>query len=127
MQIEVHGRNLQVTEELRELISRRFEKVSRQVSELAVLRVELHEEHNPSNPLAQKAEATLFLKGVTLCAKDAARDMPRAINLTSEELSRQVKRVRDKRRGPRAGNGTGPMPYGDAHAYEPQEQPAAGT
>lgn len=123
MQIEVHGRNTPVTEELRELISRRFEKVARQVSEHAVLRVELCEERNPSNPLSQKAEASLYLKGATLCAKEAARDMPRAIILLSDDLSRQVKRLRDKRRGPRAGNGTGPMPYAQAHTYD---QPAAG-
>ena len=122
MQIEVHGRNLPVTEETRELISRRFDKVARQVSDLAVLRIELCEERNPANPLSQRAEATLHLKGATLCAKEAAREMPRAINLLSEDLARQVKRLRDKRRGPRAGSGTGPMPYGAAHTYD---QPAA--
>lgn len=124
MQIEVNGRNLPITEEVRELVSRRFDKVARQVSELAVLRVELCTERNPSNPMPQVAEATLYLKGITLCAKDASRDMPHAVNLVSEELARQVKRHRDKRRGPRAGNGTRPLPYGAAHAYE---QPATGA
>jgi putative sigma-54 modulation protein len=42
--------------------------------------------------------ATLFLKGVTLRAQDAHRDMRHAINLCEEELSRQVKRHREKRR-----------------------------
>ena len=40
MQIEVKGRNLPVTDELRECVSRRFEKVGKQVSDLAVLEVE---------------------------------------------------------------------------------------
>ena len=35
MRIEVKGRNLQVTDELREVVTRRFEKVDKQVSELA--------------------------------------------------------------------------------------------
>jgi putative sigma-54 modulation protein len=101
MRIEVKGRNLQVTEDLREVVARRFEKVGKQVSELAVLQVELFEERNPANPNAQVAEGTLHLKGVTLRAKDASPDMRHSINLLAEELHRQVKRHRDKRRGRR--------------------------
>jgi putative sigma-54 modulation protein len=98
MQIEVKGRNLPVTDELREVVARRFEKVSKQVSELAVLEVELFEERNPANPDSQVAEATLHLKGVTLRAQEASRDLKHSINLISDELARQVKRHRDKRR-----------------------------
>jgi putative sigma-54 modulation protein len=105
MQIEVKGRNVTVTEELKELVERRFDKVSRQVSELAVLQIELSEERNPANPVCHVAEATLHLKGVTLRAREASRDMGHAVNLLGEDIARQVKRHRDKRRGPRAGSG----------------------
>lgn len=98
MRIEVKGRNLQVTDELREFVARRFEKVGKQVSELAVLQVELSQERNPSNPEKLVAEATLHLKGVTLRATDSSRDVKHSINLTADELARQVKRHRDKRR-----------------------------
>ena len=37
MQIEVKGRNLQVTDEMREYVDRRFAKVAKQISELATL------------------------------------------------------------------------------------------
>ena len=57
MRIEVKGRNLQVTDELREIVARRFEKVDKQVSELATLEVELSEERNPANPDQMVAEA----------------------------------------------------------------------
>jgi len=98
MQIEVKGRNCPVTEEMRERIERRFQKVARQVSDLARLEVELFEERNPSIADAQVAEATLQLKGVTLRAKESTRDMDHSINLFSEELARQVKKHRVKRR-----------------------------
>jgi putative sigma-54 modulation protein len=101
MRIEVKGRNLPVTEDLREVITRRFEKVAKQVSPLAVLEVELCEERNPAIAENQVAEATLYLKGVTLRAKEASRDVKHSINLISDELARQVKRHRDKRRGRR--------------------------
>jgi ribosome hibernation promoting factor len=98
MRIEVKGRNLPVTDELREQVERRFDKVAKQVSPLAVLEIELCAERNPANPANQIAEATLYLKGVTLRAKDASPDLRRSINLVADELTRQVKRHRDKRR-----------------------------
>jgi putative sigma-54 modulation protein len=98
MKIEVKGRNCAVTPELRERVERRFGKVDRQVSELARLEVELWEERNPANPDSQVAEVTLHLKGAILRAREASRDMAHSINLCSEELARQVKRDRVKRR-----------------------------
>ena len=98
MRIDVKGRNVSVTEDLREHVAKRFRKVSRQVSELAELEVELFEERNPAIADSQVAEVTLHLKGVTLRARDASRDMIHSINLCAEELARQVKRHRDKRR-----------------------------
>ena len=110
MQIEVKGRNLPVTDELRECVTRRFEKVDKQVSSLAVLEVELSEERNPANPDSQVAEATLHLKGVTLRAREASRDLKHSINLISDDLARQVKRHRDKRRGRREARSATPIP-----------------
>jgi putative sigma-54 modulation protein len=98
MQIVVKGRNLPVTDEARELVERRFEKISKQVSELATLEVELCEERNRAIPDGCVAEATLFLKGVTLRARNASPDMGHSINLVADELAVQVKRHRDKRR-----------------------------
>ncbi len=103
MRIEVKGRNLPVTDELREHVARRFEKIAKQVSELAVLEVELCEERNPANPDNQVAEATLYLKGVTLRARDSSRDSRHSVNLVADELARQVKRHREKRRNRREG------------------------
>ncbi|HEX8119630.1 MAG TPA: ribosome-associated translation inhibitor RaiA [Solirubrobacteraceae bacterium] len=98
MKIEVKGRNCPVSDELRERTERRLGKVAKQVSELARVEVELFEERNPANPECYVAEATLHLKGVTLRAKEASRDMDHSVNLVAEELARQVKRHREKRR-----------------------------
>ena len=98
MRIEVKGRNTPVTDSLREHVERRSAKIAKQVSDLAVLEVEVSEERNPAIADSQVAEATLFLKGVTLRAHDASRDMTHSLNLCFDELARQVKRHRDKRR-----------------------------
>lgn len=102
MRIEVKGRNIPVSDDMREHIGKRFGKVEKQVSELAELEVELFEERNPAIADSQVAEVTLHLKGVTLRAHDASPDMKHSIKLCADELSKQVKRHRVKRRRRRA-------------------------
>src|ERR671916_2229504 len=79
MQIEVKGRNVPVNDELRELVERKFRKVAAQVSDLARLEIELREERNPAIAENQVAEVTLYIKGATLRAECAARELPHAV------------------------------------------------
>jgi putative sigma-54 modulation protein len=102
MRIAVKGRNTPVSVGLRDHVERRFRKISRQVSELAELELELSEERNPAIAEPEIAEATLYLKGVTLRARAAAADMNHAINVYEEQLACQVKRHREQRRKRRA-------------------------
>jgi putative sigma-54 modulation protein len=110
MRIEVKGRNVTVNDELRERIEKRFAKVGKQVSPLAVLEVELMEERNPAIRESRICEVTLHLKGVTLRAHDASQSLARSVNKCAEELARQVKRHRAKRRGRREAARAQPRP-----------------
>src|ERR1700731_1823686 len=104
MQIDIKGRNVAVTDEIRKHAERRLGKVARQVSDLAQLEIEIFKEPNPRVANCQVAEATLYLKGVTLRARDASPEMLHSLNLVVDELARQGKRHRHKlrhRREPR--------------------------
>ena len=98
MQIDIKGRNVPVTDEIRAHAERRLDKVARQVSEFARAEIEIFKEPNPRVSDCQVAEATLYLKGVTLRAHDSSPEMLHSLNLMVDELARQVKRHRDKRR-----------------------------
>ena len=98
MQIDIKGRNVPVTDEIREHAEKRLGKVARQVSDLARLEIEIFKEPNPRVADCQVAEGTLYLKGVTLRAHDASPEMIHSMNLMVDELARQVKRHRDKLR-----------------------------
>jgi len=98
VQIDIKGRNVPVTEELRTHTERRLSKVARQVSDLARLELEIFKEPNPRVADCQVAEGTLYLKGVTLRARDASPEMIHSLNMVVDELARQVKRHRDKLR-----------------------------
>lgn len=98
MRIEVRGRNTEVTDEIRRHVEKRFARIGRQVSDLATLDVELTEERNPSIADRMVAEATLHLKGETLRAREASPEMLHSIHALAEDIRRQVKRHREKRR-----------------------------
>jgi putative sigma-54 modulation protein len=98
VRIEVKGRHTEVTDDLRRAIEKRFARVGRQVSEHAQLEVELSEERNPAIADRCVADATLYLKGVTLRASEASPEMLHSIHKLAEDMRRQVKRHRELRR-----------------------------
>ena len=98
MRIEIRGRNVEVDDELREHVIKRFRRIGKQVSDLATLDVEIYEERNPSIADSQVAEATLRLKGVTLRAHEASPSMAHTLHELAEDIRRQVKKHREMRR-----------------------------
>jgi putative sigma-54 modulation protein len=91
MQIDIKGRNVPVNDEIRTHAVRRLDKVARQVSEFARVEIEVFKEPNPRVSDCHVAEATLYLKGVTLRARDRSPEMLHSLNLIVDELARQVK------------------------------------
>ena len=97
MRIQLKGRGgATADEELLSRVEKKLDKVARQISPLAELNIELREEQGE-----QVAEGALRLKGVTLRATERAPDAGHALNLMADDLARQVKKHRDKRRGRR--------------------------
>ena len=86
---------------------RRFQRLGRQVSQLATLEVVLSEERNPAIADSQVAEATFYLKGVTLHAREASPEMTHTVHELAEDVRRQVKKHRELRRKRRQTRQTG--------------------
>jgi putative sigma-54 modulation protein len=102
MRIQMKGRGgASADEELLSRVEKKLGKVARQVSPLAELTVELREERNTGADQSQVAEGALRLKGVTLRSSKRSNDMGHSVNLMADDLARQVKKHRDKRRGRR--------------------------
>ena len=97
MQLHVKGKNLEVSESIREYAERKLAKIDKQVHALTRVEVELAVERNPSVAANQVAEATVWLKGHTLRAREATRDMKASIDELVEKLHRQIRDDRDKK------------------------------
>ena len=99
MRIDITGLNVDITDDLRSHVERRFEKIGRLVSTLATCDVLLAEERTPSAVDGRRAEANLHLKGVTLNAKAHAGELRTAVNEVVDDLHRQVLKRKDKIKG----------------------------
>jgi putative sigma-54 modulation protein len=97
MQLHVKGKNLEVSESIRSYAERKLAKLDKSVHENTRVEVELAVERNPSVAENQIAEATVRLKGHTLRAREATRDMKASIDELAEKLVRQVHDERDKK------------------------------
>ncbi len=97
MQLNVKGKNLEVSDSIRSYVERKLGKLSRQLSDLAEVDVELAVEKNPRIAENQVAEATVRVKGHTLHAHESSVDMKTSIDALTQKLLRQVKTERDKK------------------------------
>jgi len=98
MRLQVKGRNLEVSEQIREYAEEKMGKLERIVSDPTRVELELAVEKNPSISDNHVAEATVWTKGPVLRAREASGDMKASIDQLVAKLERQVKRYREKRR-----------------------------
>ncbi len=99
MDVTVKGRNISVTEALERYAFEKVERIRKFFDdERSVSRaeVELIHERNPSISEPEVAEATLFINGAVLKAREASVDMYASIDRMSDKLERQVRRYRGR-------------------------------
>jgi putative sigma-54 modulation protein len=97
MRLEVKGKNVEITPALRQYAESKLAKLQKQLAEQTQVEVELSQEKNPSIADGAVAEGTIFTKGPTLRAREAAHDLRASIDLLVANLDRQVKRYRERR------------------------------
>ena len=96
MNITVTGRGVEVTAAMRAYVEEKLQAATN-VCDLpmeaeAVLRVE----HNPSNPVPQVVEVTVFVKGAVVRVSEAASDMYAAIDMAADRVSRQLRKYKTR-------------------------------
>src|ERR1700681_3939975 len=97
MQLHVKGKNLEVSDAIRTYAERKLAKLDKQLHDTTRVELELAVEKNPSVSANQVAEATVWLKGHTLRAREATRDMKASIDELTDKLLRQIKEEHEKR------------------------------
>ena len=98
MQLQVKGKNVEVSDSIRSYAEAKLRKLEKQLSDPTRVELELTVERNPSISQSHVAEATIWTKGPVLRARESSSDMKASIDQLAEKLARQVKRYREKRR-----------------------------
>jgi putative sigma-54 modulation protein len=101
VRLQVKGKNVEVTDSIREYAEEKLSKLGRQLADPTRVELELAVERNPSISQNHVAEATIWTKGPILRAREASADHRASIDQLVDKLERQVKRYRDKRRSRR--------------------------
>jgi putative sigma-54 modulation protein len=109
MQLQVKGRNLEISDAIRSYAEQKLGKLERQLTDPRV-ELELALEKNPSIADNHVAEATIWTNGPVLRARESSSDMRASIDQLVEKLERQVNRYRTRARSRRrrAARATGP-------------------
>jgi putative sigma-54 modulation protein len=98
VRLQVKGKNVDVTDSLKDYALQKLGKLDKHLNDAARLELELQVEKNPSISNNQVAEATIWTKGPVLRARESSSDMKASIDLLVDKLERQARRYRDKRR-----------------------------
>ncbi|MGI6488890.1 MAG: ribosome-associated translation inhibitor RaiA [Syntrophomonadaceae bacterium] len=91
MRIEVRGRNIQVTEALKDYAEKRLSKLERFIDENRVAHVSLSVEGD-----SHRVEVTIPLNGVILRGEEDSEDMYRSVDLVVDKLERQINKHKTK-------------------------------
>lgn len=97
MKFIIHGKNVEVTDALREYIEEklgRVEKFSRHIMEM---NIELSVAKNPRIKNNQQVTVTTSVNGLMLRAEESSVNMYAAIDLVGDKLERQLKKYERKR------------------------------
>jgi putative sigma-54 modulation protein len=114
MQLQVRGKNVDVSDAIRGYAEEKLGRLGRQLNDTTRVELELAVEKNPSIAASHVAEATIWTKGPTLRARESAPDVKASIDQLVDKLERQVTRYREKRqrRGSARANGAAAQPAG---------------
>ena len=128
MDVAIKGRNIPVTEALERYAREKVERVVKFFDDegsASRVEVELLHERNPSIPQPEVADATLFIDGTVMKARESSGDMYASIDLMADKLMRQVRRYRgrqlDRWQGQKGRKWAGEAPAAGADAVEDEE------
>jgi len=97
MQIIIKGKNVEVTEWLREYVEKKIGRLDKYLPTLSEARVELAVQKAKSANDRQVAQITIRSNGAILRAEEKSDDMFASIDAVADKLHRQVARFKEKR------------------------------
>jgi putative sigma-54 modulation protein len=99
MQLIIQGKNVEITERLREYVGKKVGRLDRYLPTLDEARVELSTEHTKKAGDRQVAQLTVRSKGAILRAEEKTSDIFTSIDAVLDKMYRQIARYKGKHYG----------------------------
>ena len=107
MQLTIKGKNVEVTDWVRQYIDKKIGKLDRYLPTLREARVELSEEATSNPEQRQVVQVTFFdRRGMILRGEERSSDLFAAVDTALDKMYRQIARYKGKRRAARHRNGS---------------------
>lgn len=116
MRVQVRGRNMEVTNALKEYVEKRVSKLGKYLDGIAEAQVTLTVEKG-----SHRVEVTIPINSMILRGEEATQDMYASVDLVIEKLEKQVRKYKGKllrRMGKAAGEAAGEAPAAPGQVQE---------
>lgn len=109
MKLVINGKNIEITQPIREYVHQKIEKAANHFQNLTTeIDVHLSVARNPRINSKQIAEVTVYANGTVIRAEESSEDLYASIDLVANKLARQLRKYKEKRQdktytGPKTG------------------------
>lgn len=98
MKLVIHGKNIEITDAIREYVHQKIEKAANHYQNLTTeIDVHLSVARNPRITTKQTAEVTLFVNGSVIRAEESSENLYASIDLVADKIARQLRKYKEKR------------------------------
>lgn len=98
MKLVIHGKNIEITDAIREYVNQKIEKaVSHFQSLTTEVDVHLSVARNPRINPKQSAEVTIFANGTVIRAEESSENLYASIDLVADKIARQLRKYKERR------------------------------
>jgi putative sigma-54 modulation protein len=118
MKLVIHGKNIEITDAIREYVHQKIEKAVSHFQNITnEVDVHLSVARNPRINTRQAAEVTIFANGNVIRAEESSENLYASIDLVADKIARQLRKYKERRQDHK----TQPIPTNEAVNPEPVE------
>jgi putative sigma-54 modulation protein len=98
MKLVIQGKNIEITDSIREYVSQKIEKAVQHFQSMTTeVDVHLSVARNPRIAPNQTAEVTIYVNGAVVRAEESSETLYASIDLVADKITRQLRKYKEKR------------------------------
>ena len=98
MKLVIQGKNIEITDSLREYVTQKIEKAVSHFQTLTIeVDVNLSVARNPRINSKQTAEVTIYINGAVVRAEESSESLYASLDLVADKVSRKLRKYKEKR------------------------------